>query len=114
MQDRSKITLAISLSSLAWETDGRGLLVDGTPMRPNTSTIYSRLSGGAQIGWSDTYWNPYATYTTESGQNIFLWYEDQRSVEVKVDLARMFGITSVSVWRLGLIPNYDDNGYITM
>lgn len=110
VQDRSKITLAISLSSLAWETDDRGLLINETPMRPNTATIYSRLTGGAQIGWSDTYWNPYATYTTESGQNIFLWYEDQRSVEVKADLARMFGVTGVSVWRLGLIPNYDDSG----
>ncbi len=108
--DRSKLTLAISISSLAWETDAQGLLTNATPMRPTMSTIYSRLTSTAQMGWSDVYWNPYATYTTESGQHIFLWYEDQRSVEAKVNLARMFGITGVSVWRLGLIPDYDDQG----
>ena len=31
-------------------------------------------------------------------------------MEEKVDLAKLFGITSVSVWRLGNIPHYSDPG----
>ena len=108
--DRSKVTLAINIASLAWETDEGGRLTSPTPLYPTTATIYSRLAGGAEMGWSETYRNPYLRYTTESGQHIFLWYEDARSVEEKVDLAKLFGITSVSVWRLGNIPHYSDPG----
>jgi spore germination protein YaaH len=110
VQDKSKLCLAISLSSLAWETDSSGKLTSVSPLHPSTATIYSRLTSGAIMGWSDTYCNPYITYTTENGQHIFLWYEDARSVSAKLTLARMLGITSVSVWRLGLIPAYSDDG----
>ena len=110
VQDRSKVVLALSMSSLAWEVDENDLLVSPTPLHPTTATIYSRLTGGAEMGWSETYRNPYLRYTTESGQRIFLWYEDQRSVVKKVALAKLFGVTSVSVWRLGTIPHYSDSG----
>ena len=110
VQDRSKVVLAISMASLAWEIDENDLLISPTPLYPTTSTIYSRLVGGAEMGWSETYRNPYLRYTTESGQRIFLWYEDQRSVVEKVALAKLFGITGVSVWRLGTIPTYSDPG----
>lgn len=110
VQDKEKITLAVSLGSLAWRLDENGLLANELPLVPTHETIHTRLTGGAVMGWSDTYRNPYLTYTTEDGQNIFLWYEDERSVSEKVSLAKMFGIESVSVWRLGLIPDYDDEG----
>ena len=34
--------------------------------------------------------------------------EDARSVADKLTLARMMGITGVSVWRLGNVPTYSD------
>lgn len=108
--DRSKVTLAINIASLAWETDEGGRLTSPTPLYPTTATIYSRLAGGAEMGWSETYRNPYLRYTTESGQHIFLWYEDVRSVGEKVALAKLFGVTGISVWRLGTIPHYSDPG----
>ena len=110
VRDRSKVVLALSMASLAWEVDENGLLLSPTPLHPTTDTIYSRLTGGAEMGWSETYRNPYLRYTTESGQRIFLWYEDQRSVAEKVVLAKFFGVTGVSVWRLGTIPHYSDAG----
>ena len=110
VQDTSKLTLAVSFTSVAWETDAAGQLISETPLHPVPSTIYSRLTGGGEMGWSETYRNPYLRYVTEDGKHIFLWYEDERSVEEKASLARMFGITGVSVWRLGLIPSYADAG----
>ena len=110
VRDRSKVVLALSMASLAWEVDENGLLLSPTPLHPTTDTIYSRLTGGAEMGWSETYRNPYLRDTTESGQRIFLWYEDQRSVAEKVVLAKLFGVTGVSVWRLGTIPHYSDAG----
>ena len=78
---------------------------------PALATIYTRLKQpGTAIGWSDVYRNPYAYYTTENGSRYRLWYEDSRSVNAKVELARMFGINGVSLWRLGNIPDYEDEG----
>jgi len=100
--------LAVSFSTIGWEVDGAGNLKSESPFRPATETVYKRLiMPGTQRGWSDRYKNPYITYTTETGENIFLWYEDERSVLEKMALARMFGINGVSLWRLGEIPNYD-------
>ena len=62
------------------------------------------------MGYSAVYRNPYITYTTEEGKDIFLWYEDERSVNDKIELAKLFGIKGVSFWRLGTIPNYPDEG----
>ena len=110
VQDPDKLALALSCSSIAWETDDDGLLLSETPLYPTPATIHTRMTGGAERGWSEVYHNPYLRYTTPEGQHIFLWYEDGRSVGEKVSLARMFGVKSVSVWRLGLIPNYPDGG----
>lgn len=109
VEDMSKLALAISFDSVGWElADGK--LASTNSYSPVPQTIYTRLAGGAVMGYSETYRDPYITYTTEDGKNIFLWYEDERSVSDKLELARLFGIKGVSVWRLGTIPNYSDAG----
>ncbi|MEG2008638.1 MAG: S-layer homology domain-containing protein, partial [Oscillospiraceae bacterium] len=108
VRDRSKLALALSFSSLAWQIKD-GKLISPTPATPAVSTIYKRLlQPGTVIGWSEQYQNPYATYSTEDGSEYFLWYEDARSVTAKLQLARLFGINGVSVWRIGNLPNYPD------
>ena len=62
------------------------------------------------MGWSDTYRNPYLTYQTEDGKHWFVWYEDSRSVGEKVRLAKLVGVTSVSLWRLGNLPADSTDG----
>jgi spore germination protein YaaH len=111
VSDPSKLALAISCTANAWQVDSAGKLTAATPLLPTSATVAARLQGGATMGWSDTYRNPYLTYTTESGQNIFLWYEDSRSVAAKVQLAKLFGVTSVSLWRLGNLPNLSGDSY---
>lgn len=103
--DTSKLVLAISCAANAWQTDSAGKLTAATPLYPTSQTVDSRLKGGAARGYSDAYRNPYLTYTTESGQHIFLWYEDSRSVGEKVRLAKLFGVRAVSLWRLGNLPD---------
>ena len=51
--------------------------------------------------------NPYALYTTEDGSRYKIWYENEQSVADKIQLARMFGVNGVSLWRIGSIPNAD-------
>jgi len=107
--DVSKIALAVSFSSVGWELEN-GKLVSTESVRPTPATIYTRLKGGAVMGYSEVYRNPYITYTTEEGKNIFLWYEDERSVSDKLELAKLFGVKGVSCWRLGTIPDYTEEG----
>lgn len=105
VSDPDKLILAISCMANAWETDVHGKLVSATPVTPNMQTVKKRLTGGAVQGYSQTYRNPYLTYTTEDGKHMFMWYEDSRSVEEKVTLAKLLGVDNVSLWRLGEIPD---------
>ena len=107
--DPSKVALAISFSSVGWELEN-GKLISTESVRPTPATIYTRLKGGAVMGYSEAYRDPYISYKTEEGKDIFLWYEDERSVSDKIELAKLFGIKGVSFWRLGTIPNYTDKG----
>ena len=109
--DRDKIVLAISFANVGLRVDEDGLLAEAALYRPAIATVYTRLTQpGTEMGWSDVYLNPYLYYTTEDGGHYRLWYEDARSVNAKVQLARMFGINGISLWRLGNIPNYPDEG----
>ncbi len=109
VEDVSKIALAVSFSSIGWELEN-GKLISTESVRPTPATIYTRLKSGAVMGYSEVYRNPYITYTTEEGKNIFLWYEDERSVSDKLELAKLFGVKGISFWRLGTIPNYTEEG----
>ncbi len=109
VEDPSKVALAVSFASVGWELEN-GKLASTAAVRPTPATIYTRLKGGAAMGYSEVYRNPYIEYTTEEGKDIFLWYEDARSVGDKLALAKLFGVTGVSFWRLGTIPDYPDAG----
>lgn len=102
-----KVVLGFSCKNVAWEIDENGKLLSETPVYPNNATVYQRLMQEDTIhGWSDTYGMPYAVYTVD-GKQYFLWYEDARSIAIKADTAKLFGMDGVSFWRLGTIPDYD-------
>ena len=111
MEDPAKLTLAVSMDARAWQTDADGKLTAVRSTHPLQTTVYKRLcQSDTVMSWSDTARSPWCTYVTESGQSIFLWYEDARSITEKLSCAKLVGATSVSVWRLGLIPDYPDEG----
>lgn len=111
VQDRSKIALAISFGTAGFQVDGNGLLASQTIYHPAQATIARRL---AQPDTVITYdagdRNPCAVYTGDDGTVRYqLWYEDARSVTDKIELARMFGVNGVSLWRVGNIPSYAED-----
>ena len=108
VEDKSKIALAFSFGCVGWLIDENGKVVSPTPVTPSMETVYSRmLQPDTVFGWSEIYRNSYLIYTTENGERVFLWYEGGRSVAEKLDLARLFGVTGASIWRLGIIPDYE-------
>ena len=107
VRDKGKIALAISFNTAGFHVDETGKLADATLYHPAKDTINKRLLQADSVRvWDEAAQNPYLTYTTEDGGRYKLWYEDAQSVTVKLDLARMFGISGVSVWRVGTIPQY--------
>ena len=111
VRDQRKIALAISIASVGLSVDEEGILLSQTKYHPSPSTVIKRLrQEDTQMGYSELYGTSYIYYHDEEGNRYRLWYEDARSVEAKIQLARMFGINGISLWRLGNIPNYDDPG----
>lgn len=113
VSDKSKIQLAISTASTtAWNTTDKRI-TDNTAIHPSIDTVQKRLAqNDTEITYSQAYKNPYAFYNTESNQQILLWYEDSRSVKDKINLAKMFGIKSVSMWRIGTVANGNSEQYM--
>ena len=113
VSDKGKILLALNTAAAtAWNTTDKKI-TDGTAIHPSIDTVQKRLEQpDTEIIYSQTYKNPYAFYTTESGQQILLWYEDSRSIRDKIDLAKMFGINGVSIWRIGAVANGNAEQYM--
>ena len=91
---------------MAWKIGADGKLLSGTPVYPSNETLYQRLGqSNTEQGWSDTYQQPYAIYTTEDGSRYFLWYQDGASLQSELNAAFALDVHGVSVWRLGTIPD---------
>lgn len=107
--DADKIVLGCSNKNIAWKIDENGKLLSEKPAYPSNETVLTRIKqADTERKWSSAYGLPYATYKTEDGETYFLWYENSRSIQLKVDVARLFGIQSLSFWRLGMIPDYNE------
>ena len=115
VQDKSKIVFAVSTANTtAWNTTDKKI-TDGKSIHPALDTVEKRLAQpDTEINYSEKYKNPYAFYTTEDGQQILLWYEDSRSIKDKIKLAKMFGINSLSIWRIGAIPEGSAEQYMNV
>lgn len=104
IQDRNKIALQISYASTQWQVEN-GKVINEKPYTPTYDKIYERLDNPStnQL-YSKQYQNPYATYEQDGIKNI-IWYENEKSVQAKINLAKFFDVEGVSYWRLGSIPN---------
>ena len=109
VQDRAKLALAISFNTTGFHVDRNGLLLDQTFDHPATATIAKRLQQEDTVyTWDEQSQNPFIEYTTEEGEHYKLWYENAPSVAAKLRLARMYGVSGVSVWRIGMVPTYGE------
>lgn len=103
--ESEKVLLGFSARATAWQIDGEGNLVSGTPVYPTAETVAARLAQPDTVtGWSDTYQQSYAIYTTEDSGRYFLWYQDGASIQAELRCAKALGVTGVSLWRLGTLP----------
>ena len=105
VRDTDKIALAISpASTTAWRVEG-GKVTNSTALHPAVDTLTARLrQPDTELHWSSDYDSAFASYKDDDGKQIVVWYETAQSTTEKIELARMFGVNGLSVWRLGSIP----------
>lgn len=109
VQDKSKAVLQISFGTAGFKVDEEGLIQNTTIYHPASTVIATRLEQEDTVyTWDEVSRNPFIIYTTEEGNHYKLWFENAPAVEEKLSLARMFGVTGVSVWRLGTIPYFPE------
>ncbi len=110
VQDKSRIMLQISFDWTVWQQKD-GKTINSTPLSFNLENFLKLLESDANItfNYQKDYENPYLKYVDnkKSTENT-VWYENNRSVEAKTRLARYFGIQGISLWRIGLIPDYEN------
>lgn len=109
VQDKSKIMLQISFNWVGWRKSG-GKIIKQTPDYYSLENFMKLFELNPEALYSDLYRNPYIKLTDNEGMERIVWYEDSRSVSEKIKLAKMFGVTGISLWRLGNIPNIADAG----
>ncbi|MBB6214619.1 hypothetical protein HNQ80_000702 [Anaerosolibacter carboniphilus] len=115
ISDRSKISLQLSFNAIQWrKIENNGSFTIETA-NPTYDALRNRLLAELQKGtlnmqYSKAYENPYFIYfDQEKNIHNIIWYEDSRSVLSKINLAKLFDIKDISLWRLGNIPNYDNH-----
>ncbi|MDF2594078.1 MAG: hypothetical protein K0R69_419 [Clostridia bacterium] len=102
-----KVMLQISFASTQWQVKNNQI-INQKPYTPSYDKIFARLQDkGTQTVYSSLYHNPYAVYYDGEIKNV-IWYENAQSIQAKIDLAKLFGVNKISLWRLGTIPNYKD------
>ncbi len=101
--DKSKILLQISFDTAQWKVQ-EGQVVNQTPYRPDYATLQERMNKGVNVFFDEKSMSPYITFIGEDGLRNVVWYENGQSTSSKIDLAKMFGITGISIWRLGNVP----------
>lgn len=56
---------------------------------------------GVAIQYDEIYQSPFFQYTDENGQRHEVWFEDARSMQVKYDTVKQYGLRGISYWVLG-------------
>jgi len=95
---RDKLLLGIPLYGYDW-------LDSGAPNKAQALTTPQALQRaadhGAQIILSDTTGTPFYRYRAQDGSLRIVHFEDLRSLESKLKLAKAYGLRGVVFWRLG-------------
>ncbi len=69
--------------------------------RPSKDIMRQTAIRGLQVKWSDQYQEPYYTYTDREGATREVWFENENTLQSKMDLVKKYQLSGISIWRLG-------------
>lgn len=97
-----KVVLGISKQANQWIKSANG---DVQLMNPAIELVEERIAKpDTEIHFSYPYFLTNIQYSNQDDENT-IWYEDARSIEQKIWLAKYYGLKGVSYWHIG---NYTD------
>lgn len=107
--DVSKVALALSFATVGVEVEEDADLLKGDKLySPGVQTLAKRLAQpDAEPGWDELSASGYVFYHDESGRRYKIWYESPESVQAKIEAALEYGVSGLSLWRLGAVPNFE-------
>jgi spore germination protein YaaH len=94
-----KVSLGVPFYAMRWETAGAGA---ARPWRGRSARYGDAAAAmaGAQPVWDEKEKAPHLSFQA-GGRQTELWYEDARSLALKMNLARSMGFRGISAWVLG-------------
>lgn len=109
--DPSKIILGIPLYGYDWPItaataeqawrEGHGERSADARSVPALQALQQAVRRLSAINYDAEWESPWYAYADENGQTHVVWFEDARSADAKLRLARRYGLGGVGVWRLG-------------
>lgn len=91
-----KLSLGVAIYGYDWPAGEAG------GFSKPTSEIMKQVSmNGYQVKWSDVYQEPYYEYTDNYGTKRVVWFENEFTLQTKIDLVKKYKLAGVSIWRLG-------------
>lgn len=96
---REKIMMGVPLYGRDWKIPWQ----QGTFARTVSpqEAIQLAVQYGSAIQYHETYQSPFFRYVEGGGQQHEVWFEDARSMQVKYDTVKEYGLRGVSYWVLG-------------
>ncbi len=111
---KEKVILQVSLNKEEWTAISKGNTREWNNSYISSGKIYDLIKGNdlAIVGYDTASQAPYI-FIKDNNDKLekIIWYEDSRSVNTKLKLAKDFGLDGISIWRLGLIgdSSHDEN-----
>lgn len=93
----NKVINAIPFYTRIWETTGSSISSQAVGMAVAEEYVAAH---NIEVEWDDATCQNYGEYT--SGDTLYqVWLEDEKSIQVKLNIMEKYGIAGVASWRLG-------------
>lgn len=101
--ERAKILLQVNLSVVQWQGE---TLYEVTRYTPSYKTLYQRLLllDEEHFFFDSESKQPYLLYSDENNLMNTIWYENESSIQAKLDLVKLYELGGISLWQMGNLP----------
>lgn len=91
-----KISLGVATYGYDWPKGEAGGF-----SKPTREIMKQISMNGYPVKWSDAYQEPYYEYTDNYGNTRVVWFENEYTLQTKIDLVKKYKLAGISIWRLG-------------
>ncbi len=111
-EQAQKVILQLNMATAQWKVKGGWIVGPGGERYPYRPTYTSLVQRMAIVEREDSSGfkrfddgSPYLHYYDRGDETWnTIWYEDEKSLQIKIDAAKALGISHFSIWRMGNLP----------